>query len=140
MRKTKMITVNEKDITVKEMRNRDWKTLYDTLNDKGRIKVTIDDFKEYLKLFSETNFVGFGYEDFLDLAPSEAEEILSAWQEVNAAFLGRIDTLGIKKIAEGVMGIIQSAIVKDFARLFVSLSGMDTAKRGNTDGSSPKLH
>lgn len=138
MRKTKLITINEKDITVKEMRNRDWKTLYDTLNTKDGIKATMEDFKEYLKLFSETNFVGFGYEEFLDLTPSEAEEVVTAWREVNAAFLGRIETLGIKKIFEGVMGVIHGAIVRDFARLFVSLSGMDTTKRGITDGSLQK--
>lgn len=188
MIKEKTITIEGKTITIKELRNRDWKSLYENFGkllnftkEKEGIVSSIDklvsgqmsaseciqfiktletlhylkdeaikaatsitsggvtkdewtainafkaaltqamstekkDSEDYIKALAERSFAGLAYDDFLDMYPSDVQEIWRVWKEVNSSFLSGIDLIGLKSVIENMKTIVAPALLRDFAK------------------------
>ena len=87
MRLHKTIKIDDREITVKELRVKDIRHLVD-LAGKG---LTGDNADQVLEMS-----IGLKMTDMDDLAPSEIKIIWDAVREVNADFLSGLDAVGLK--------------------------------------------
>lgn len=122
MRKIKIIKIDDREITVKELRVKDIREILtigetlgdDILKDIGRLLPFAADIKP---------------ENLEEMAPSEIMLLWEGFKEVNADFLAVIERLGIVKT-------FGSSIQKYLADAFADLSNTDIPVVGNMDGAS----
>ncbi|MBU0994118.1 MAG: hypothetical protein KJ737_16630 [Proteobacteria bacterium] len=109
MRKHKTIKIDDREITVKELRVKDYITLFQFDDGKDPdLETIVSQIKEILP---ET--ININLEDLLDMAPSEIELVWETFREVNASFLAAAQKLGLQKMLTEV----KSAILTDFSAL-----------------------
>lgn len=132
MRKSKTIQIGEKTVTVLELRVKDLRTVKDALaglaeagpemNEAGFLALA----DKHLPLF----MTGIELKDLEEFAPSELEGLLSAFREVNAAFLKLAGGLGMG----GLLESLRQAVTADLIAAFAASSRPGTAPAsGNTD-------
>jgi len=109
MRKTKTIKIDGKEITVKELRVKDIRSM---LADSEKIKGTGDVIK---LLPAAVNLTPAEIEEY---APSELKIIYDAFKEVNEVFFG----LAAKS---GMLGILKNSLQKNLTDVFAALSPPD---------------
>lgn len=96
MRKTKLIKIDDLEITVKELRVKDIRQILDDLSEVSGV----DDAIALLPLITDLPI-----EKFDDMAPSELNQVLDAAKEVNSFFLTTLEKTGIvKALKESVLG------------------------------------
>lgn len=110
MRKVKTIKIDEKEITVKELRVKDIKKIIDEFA-LGDIKGIGDFYSFIIKYIPDV--IGLAANDFEELAPSELTLIFDAFCEVNADFLLRMEKVG----ALSVLRMIPENIRKSLTAL-----------------------
>ncbi|MBU0995395.1 MAG: hypothetical protein KJ737_23100 [Proteobacteria bacterium] len=109
MRKHKTIKIDDREITVKELRVKDYITLFQFEEKKDPdLETILSQVKAILP-----KVVNIAVDDMLDMAPSEIDLIWNTFKEVNASFLGAAQKLGLEKI----VAEIKSAILADFSLL-----------------------
>ncbi|BDD85926.1 hypothetical protein [Desulfofustis limnaeus] len=108
MRKSLIITVKEVgEVTVKEVSPF---ALYRALN-------ATDKAGEMISLISDCVSLPDG-KQLQDLWPSEIEQIVDAFVEVNSAFLGIADKLGLRGMLVGLSAIVTQNLPKLFAESY----------------------
>lgn len=112
MRQRKVIKIDEKEITIKEMTI---KEIMGIVTDFTEMETTgIEDFKQQInKILPMVSDISL--EEILKLAPSEAKEIYDIVREVNAVFFDMAEKIGLQKI----LGNLKNSIVSDFSSLVV---------------------
>jgi hypothetical protein len=103
MRKVKTIKIDDKEITLKELRVKDIKVMLD-----GAKAGDLANIESYLPVVS-----GLTMAEIEELAPSELKLVVDAAKEVNADFLAGLDMLGI-------MSTIKAMIQKQLTGLQVA--------------------
>jgi len=122
MRKTKTIDLEDRKVTVKELRPADIMSLMDLADDKN-----FDLFKDPEALVSMT--LDIKYSELIEMGLSDIMKTWDGFKEVNAAFLELIGRLGITKT-------LGDLIKKHLDNAFAGLSNPDTSVPGSTDGVS----
>lgn len=116
MRKTKTISLEGKEITVRELTVHE---ILDIMNDTGmgdQTASTKADGWGDLKTLVEKHLIkttDVKLEDFMDLAPSEIKEVVDGFREVNAVFFEAAQRLGLGGLVEQIV----SALQKDFSAI-----------------------
>lgn len=87
MRKTKTIKIDDREITVKELRVKDIREIFERGESIGE---GIDQFTELLPLATDLSL-----KDANEMAPSELKIIWEAFREVNAVFFDAVAKAGI---------------------------------------------
>jgi hypothetical protein len=120
MRKTKTIKIDDREITIRELKVKDIRKIIN--------QAETDDFQrqieELLPLATD-----LALEDMNDMAPSELKLLWEAFREVNSDFLALAGRLGI---SQALRGFLQKHLTDALADL--SNAGMSTA--GSTDSAS----
>lgn len=143
-RKSRLITIGGKDVTVKELRNRDLLDLLEAAGagtkqgKAGEQKTDMATFRTMVKDYLPKCVDGLDLDGLLDLSPSETRALYDAVSEVNADFFGLARAVGLGEIIEGLRKMIVPAILSDFVRLLGDLSPEDTPKPGTTAGALPR--
>ena len=119
MRKQKTIKIDEKEITIKELRVKDIRDIIEQ-GDKI-VSGGLDQIEKILPLATDLPL-----SQIEDMAPSELQIIWNAFREVNAAFFDLVAKTGLVEA-------LKSSILKDLTALFVTLSHQATGSPGNTD-------
>jgi hypothetical protein len=120
MRKTKTIKIDEREITIRELRVKDIrKILESTENDASDMLTQVEDL---LPLATDLKL-----RELEDMAPSELKVLWNAFREVNADFLALTGRLGIGKALENF-------VRKNLIDAFADLSKEDMPAPGDTDG------
>jgi len=123
MRKSKTVKIDDKEITVKELRVKDIRFILETAEhaeDDDLLKQT----NTLLPLVADIKL-----DDIEVMAPSEIKILWEAFQEVNADFLSVIGRLGIKEA-------LINSIRKHLTDALADLSSGDIPEPGSTDGDS----
>jgi len=124
MRKSKIIKIDDKEITVKELRVKDILSVFDMAGQKG-----IDDWSKQIETFLPKITTGISIEDLKKMAPSEIKQIVDAVKEVNNDFLAVARTLGLGKL----IGDLKKTILNDFSGLLADSLEAVTQTFGNMD-------
>lgn len=119
MRKQKTIKIDEKEITVRELRVKDIRDIIEQ-GDKI-VSGGLEQIEEILPLATDLTL-----SQIEDMAPSELQTIWNAFREVNAAFFDLAAKTGIAEA-------LKSSILKDLTALFVASSDQATENPGNMD-------
>lgn len=122
MAKSKTIKIDDREITVKELKVKVVRLWFEMSETKEDNIMTI--INQFLPLVTNLKI-----EDVEDMAPSELKLIWEAFKEVNADFLEWVEHLGITKM-------LGSLIQKQLNEAFAGLSSGDTLTPGITDGVS----
>lgn len=126
MRNTKEITISDKKIEVGEIRVKEVWNLFDEANQDSMV----GRFDQLLNSCSNLK-----RDDFLEMYPSEIEELVEVFKEVNTPFLRLAKMVRLDKAAANLLTEISDAIAADLSEVFVNLPGPDTAgASGNMDG------
>ena len=89
MRKTKKIKIDDKEITVLELRVKDIRKILDSAEEISGFS----DIETLLPMATDLKL-----KDLDELAPSEIRQIWQAFSEVNADFFGLAQKMGLEKI------------------------------------------
>jgi len=111
MRKIKQIKIDDREITIKELRVKDIKAVFN-----GESATLLD----HLPLVTNLSAA-----DIDDLAPSELAIIWESVQEVNASFLALMEKSGLMKS-------IEATAMQLLTQPSVASSNPDTSQSGNT--------
>jgi hypothetical protein len=122
MRKTKTIKIDDKEITVKELRAKDVRKILSIGETLG--EDILKDIERLLPLAFDIK-----PDEFEELAPSEIQLLWDAFKEVNAIFLAVIGRLGITQT-------FGNLIQKHLSDTLAGLSNTAIPAAGNTDGAS----
>ena len=131
-RKTQAVTINDKEIIVKELSVRQVLGLFES--DAGTTGPTLPallgKFQELLPIAT-----GMSVEELSDMTPSELLVVYNVFKEVNSVFFGLMANLGITQI----LAEIKASTVQSFSGLFANYLETATGKpSGITDmNSSP---
>jgi len=123
MRKIKIIKIDDREITVKELRVKDVREILligEGLED-GDILKNIEKLLPYAADIKP--------EELECMAPSEIKMLWEGFKEVNAVFLAVIERLGIAKT-------FGNSMRKHLTEAFADLSNTGIPESGNTDGIS----
>lgn len=130
-RKTKVVTIEGKDIVVKELTVKQVLGLFSKDGAKfGDITLpdVVDKFQDLLPIAT-----GMTADELMEMAPSELVTIYDTFKEVNAVFFEVLASLGITKI----LAEVKTSTVQNFSGLFANYLQVATDKQsGNTDMSS----
>ena len=122
MRKIKTIKIDDKEITVKELRTKDVRKILSIGETLG--EDILKDIERLLPLAFDIK-----PDEFEELAPSEIQLLWDAFKEVNAIFLEVIGRLGIPQM-------FGSSIQKYLSESLAGLSNTAIPAAGDTDGVS----
>lgn len=123
MRKSKTVKIDDKEITVKELRVKDIRTLLEIAE-----KAEEDDFLKEVETLLPL-VIDIKLNDIEEMAPSEIKILWEAFQEVNADFLSVIGRLGIKET-------FTSFVRKHLTDALADLSSGDIPEPGTMAGAS----
>jgi len=121
MRKSKKITIDDKKITVYELRVKDVRKL---ISAAENIETDFTGLKEVLPAVTDLSIA-----DLDNLAPSELKTLWDAFKEVNADFFALLEKSGIVKVLKDSMGSSLTGSFAEYLKQAMSTSG-------NTDGDS----
>jgi hypothetical protein len=121
MRKSKTVKIDDKEITVKEMRVKDIRSLLNSAENEKDVFSAIEDILPRV--------TDLPTKDFEELAPSEMKQLWEAFKEVNADFFDLLEKTGF---VEALKQLISKHLTEGFA----SLSNAATEMSGNTDTAS----
>jgi hypothetical protein len=121
MRKQKMIKIDDREITVKELRVKDIRQILDLPENEGDLISLLDKFLPSVTTLKRENMD--------EMAPSELKAIWEVFKEVNADFLAAAEHLGLGKM-------LGNLIRAHLNEAFANLSSVDTLTSGITDGVS----
>ena len=124
MRKSKIIKIDDKEITVKELRVKDILSVFDMAWQEG-----FDGWSEQIQTFLPKITAGISIEDLKKMAPSEIKQIVDAAKEVNNDFLAVARTLGLGKL----IGDLKKTILSDFSGLLAGSLEAVMPMCGNMD-------
>jgi hypothetical protein len=149
MRRTKSLTLTrdegDLEVTIYEVRPLDFLELHQKIQKEH---LSIGEYERLLPLC-----VNISKEQLLQLYPSEMEEIIDAFKEVNRSFLAPWPT--IKKTIEkvglvdwlvdmiqksGILEHMKTALSLDLQKVSVSLPTSDIKPPNSTDGGTTELH
>lgn len=123
MRKTKVVKIDDREITVKELRVKDIRQLIEKAEelDKG-----FEQMEDMLPLATDLSL-----SKLEDMAPSELTILWDAFKEVNAVFFDLVAKTGIVKE-------VKSSILKDLTKVFADSLNQATEQKTslNTDSDS----
>ncbi|MBW2598543.1 MAG: hypothetical protein JRC60_00220 [Deltaproteobacteria bacterium] len=119
MRKQKTIKIDEREITVKELRVKDIRDII--AKSDNLVGGELDQIKDLLPLATD-----LASSEIEDMAPSELRTIWDAFREVNAVFFDLVAKTGIVEL-------LKTSVLKDLTALFATLSEQATETPGNTD-------
>lgn len=108
MRKSKNIKIDDKEITVKELRVKDILEIFNTIGQEG-IENLGNQIQTFLPMFTKD----VSLEDLESMSPSEINQIVEALKEVNSDFLSLASRLGLDKLIKN----FQEAVMVDFSNL-----------------------
>ncbi len=112
MRKNKSIKIDDREITIKELRVKDYISMFEFDGDKDPdLETIISQVKKILP-----QIIDVAFDELTEMAPSEIKLIWEGIKEVNDSFLEMARSLGLEKILTD----IKSAILKDFSGLVAS--------------------
>jgi len=123
MRKSKTVKIDEKEITVKELRVKDIRTVLE-IAEHAEEDDLLKQAEALLPLVTDIKL-----DDIEEMAPSEIKILWEAFREVNADFLSVIGRLGIE---ETFVKLIQAHLTDALA----DLSSGDIPEPGTTAGVS----
>ncbi|WP_153306038.1 hypothetical protein [Desulfatiglans anilini] len=123
MRRHKVVKIDDREITVKELKIKDFIEIMEAVeaNEKagGEKKSLTELIDDYLSRATDARLM-----DFCEMAPSELQSIWDAFKEVNAAFFGMAQTLGLGKMAVEFKEIItqelKSSLSGEFGKIFAA--------------------
>ena len=128
MRQTKTIKIDEREITVKELRVKDIRQLIEKAEDLDK---GFEQMEGMLPLATNLSL-----SQLEDMAPSELKKVWESFREVNAVFFDMVAKTGIVKE-------LKSSILKDLTKIFADSLNQATVQKtsSNTDSdsSSPLL-
>ena len=107
MRKRKTIKIDDREMTIKELRVKDLRKLIENADKSEDI---FSNFQEILPSVCDLEF-----SDLEEMAPSELKTLWEAFQEVNSVFFDLIEKAGIGKL-------LKESIQKDLIASFAGLS------------------
>jgi len=119
MRKSKTIKIDDREITVKELKV---KHVYQLINEFEELSF------ERITSHWMPKFTDLKPEDIMEFAPSELELVYNAWAEVNASFFKVVDKLGLAD----VWAAIRRQMLEELSSLFTSSSSSATREPGST--------
>ena len=108
MRKRKTIKIDEKEITVLELRVKDVLEIYEEIEAKKGLEDIQSQARQFLP-----KAISLDIQDLKEMAPSELKELYEAFKEVNAVFFEAAQTLGLGSL----LSEAKKSIVKDFGNL-----------------------
>lgn len=122
MRKTKVVKIDDREITVKELRVKDIRQLIEKADelDKG-----FEQMEGMLPLATDLSL-----KKLEDLAPSELTILWDAFKEVNAVFFDLVAKTGIVKE-------LKSSILKDLTAVFADSLNQATEQKTSSNTDSP---
>ena len=120
MRKTKTIKIDDKEITVKELRVKDIRKLM------GQMETLEDDIFDGMGKFLPFATDDLKLSDLEGMAPSEIERIWDTFREVNGVFFRMMARMGVGEA-------LKKSISSDLTAFFASSLKEATAKRQNTE-------
>lgn len=125
MRKRKTVKIDEKEITVLELRVKDAIEIYEEMGsgDKG-----LEDLRTQIEKFLP-KAIDIDIEVLTEFAPSELKELYEAFREVNAVFFEAAGSLGLGSL----LSEIKNSMLKDFVNLYADSSKPGTAMSSNMD-------
>jgi len=123
MRRTKTIKIDEREITVKELRVKDIRQLIEKAEDLDK---GFEQMEGMLPLATNLSL-----SQLEDMAPSELKKVWESFREVNAVFFDLVAKTGIVKE-------LKSSILKDLTKVFAASLNQDTGQKtsSNTDSDS----
>lgn len=118
MRKRKTIKIDEAEITVMELRVKDYLETIESMDGKGDLNLsTITPIvKRLLPMACDID-----PKAIIDMTPSEIEELFTAFKEVNASFFRMAQAMGLGEIIKG----LKKTLLSEFAGIFA-----DSLKQG----------
>lgn len=122
MRKTKTIKIDDKEITVKELRVKDIRQLIEKAEDLDK---GFDQIEGMLPLATNLSV-----KKLEDMAPSELKKVWEVFKEVNAVFFDLVAKTGIVKE-------IKSSILKDLTKVFADSLNQATERKTSSNTDSP---
>ena len=122
MRKTKPIKIDEREITIRELRVKDIRKILEAAENQD-----VDIPKQIEKLLPLVTDLKL--KEIEDMAPSELKILWDAFREVNSDFLALTGRLGI---GEALKDFVRKNLIDAFA----DLSNEDMPTSGDTDGVS----
>jgi hypothetical protein len=139
MRKRKTIKIDEKEITVLEVKVSDILEILGLQEEKkadgkisegpgDQLKDLVAIIRKYLPQFVQN----ITLEDMIDMAPSEIEQVYNAFKEVNSTFFSLAQRLKLGEMLERM----KDAIIADCSAMFAGFLKQGTETPGNTDSPS----
>jgi len=124
MRKSKTIKIDDKEITVKELRVKDIFSIFDSAGE-----VEGKSWAKQIQSFLPKFAAGLSFEDLKKMAPSEIMQIFNVAKEINSDFLHISRFLGLDKIMLG----LKNAFMSDLSKLLAGSLEAGTQIFGNMD-------
>ena len=121
MRKSTVKQLNDKEITIKEMRVRD---ILNMFQNPDKDFTSMISFINKGNIIVEKCIVGITFEELQDLAPSELKELYEAFKEVNETFFDLLGSLGVMDI----LGNLKSQFTQDLMKVSANASNTGTGK------------
>lgn len=121
MRKRKIVKIDDREITIKELTVREIIKLGDKLGDldKGDTSekegTTLEVIKESLGKHLSMGVEGVTIEDMIDMAPSDLDAMYHAFKEVNKVFFVVAQQAGIADLLRSVKDTIRRDFLKSLA-------------------------
>jgi hypothetical protein len=133
MRKRKIVKIDDREVTILELRTKDWRKLFADLENLGQDGLK-GHLEEVLSLATDLTL-----DDLDEMAPSEIDLIWEAFEEVNKSFFGKLRKMGISE--KFLFDWIAETFKKELTltsstgpSAISSFGGIETP--GNTDGPS----
>ena len=118
MRKRKVVKIDEKEITVKELTVKDMLDIFSEVKKEDTSIIALRAIIE--KHLDKT--IDMPFADFKNMAPSEIKEVWLAFKEVNDVFFETAAAMGLTSI----VAEMKKAFIKDWSNAVLSLSKQDT--------------
>lgn len=122
MPQTKTISINGKEITVKELRVKDMLEIIEKAG-KSKKDVTIAGFKSLVEQ-NMTLACDASIDDLKEMAPSEIKQIVDAFKEVNSVFFETAQALGLGGITKELKESLKSDFMKIYADSLKQVTAM----------------
>ena len=113
MRKSKKITINSKEITVKELSVKDILELTEGNNIK-----TDSGLMDIVNTILPKSLDGVGVEELREMYPSEIKEIYDVFKEVNEVFFAILASPTLQPVISALKAEIIRAMARDFQTSF----------------------
>lgn len=126
MRKHKITKIDDKEITVRELRVRDLIELLDGTGVDPKSANILEALRTFLPKCSDLTV-----DDLIGMAPSEIKQVYDAFKEVNEVFFETARGLGLGNVITDLKNLIRkefsAAFADSFSRAMLPLKDTDTA-------------